>query len=204
MQTGKTAHRGFTLLELMLTITIAAVILGLGIPNMVQFIRNGRLTSAANDLLASVYMARTEAIKRRLPTRICFSADPTAALPVCDGTGMQGWVSWVDTNNDGDADAGEAIIARHGALPATLTLKSKPNGNAGYVAYRASGFSPPAADDLTGIVLCDLRGNQALYGGTDISAARGVLISATGRPRVTRSRAEISANTELLNGGACP
>jgi hypothetical protein len=117
---------------------------------------------------------------------------------------MQGWVSWVDTNNDGAVNAGEDIIARHGALPATLTLKTKPNGNAGYVAYRANGFSPPAADDLTGVVLCDLRGNQALYGGTDISAARGVLISATGRPRVTRSRIEIGTNTELLNGGTCP
>jgi type IV fimbrial biogenesis protein FimT len=193
MRTGPAAHRGFTLLELMLTITVAAIILGLGIPNMVQFIRNSRLTSAANDLLVSIHVARTEAVKRRLPTRVCFSADPTATLPACNGNGTQGWVSWVDTNNDGDADTGEAIIGRHGALPSTLTLKTKPSGNAGYVAYRANGFSPPAADDLTGVVLCDARGNQALYAGTDISAARGVLIAATGRPRVTRSLAEINA-----------
>jgi type IV fimbrial biogenesis protein FimT len=203
MRTGMTAHRGFTLLELMLTITVAAVILGLGVPNLTQFIRNNRLTAAANDLLASIYVARTEAIKRRLPTRVCFTANPNATLPACDGTGMQGWISWVDTNNDGDADTGETILGRHAALPTTLTFISRPAGNTGYVAYRANGFSPPAADDLTGIVLCDQRGNQALYGG-DISAARGVLISPTGRPRVTRSVAEIGTDSELLNGGSCP
>ena len=62
--------RGFTLLELMLAITVAAVILGLGAPNMAEFIRNSRMTSAANDALAALHMARTEAIKRRAWTAL--------------------------------------------------------------------------------------------------------------------------------------
>jgi type IV fimbrial biogenesis protein FimT len=204
--------RGFTLYELMLVLAIAGVLIGIGAPGLTQFVRSNQLTSAANDLLAAIHVARAESVKRRLPTRMCFSADPSAEFPACDGNGTQGWVVWVDDANpdvtagadgNGAVNTGEPIVLRHAALPNTLRLVTKPTGNLGYVAFQDTGFVRIDPNDLSGLVLCDTKnGNSAQYGANN-SFARGVLISAVGRPSVTRVVSQI-AGTELLNGGTCP
>lgn len=203
---------GFTLLELMLVVTVAAVILGLGIPNMAQFIRNNRMTSAANDMLAGLHMARTEAVKRRAFTTFCFSANPMDATPACSNAG-RGWIVFVDdadptvtSANDGNFVVNnpdqEEILLRHEAVPATITSVKKTT-DAGVASttslgasFAASGFA--RTNTLTrNVVLCDSRNNVAVYGNEN-SAARVVEISQLGRPRVTRSVAEITA------AGSCP
>jgi type IV fimbrial biogenesis protein FimT len=198
------AHRaaGFTLNELMLVLAIAGVIFGLAIPNMRDFMWNSRMTSAANDLLTAVYRARSESVKRHGQTVLCFSADSAAATPACDGNGTQGWVVFADTDGDGTADAGEEVVLRHGPLPSTISVFSKPNGNAGYVAFNNAGFARNIGlgSALAGVVMCDKRGNKATTG-PEYSAARGVTISATGRPRVTRSVNTIKTDANL---GDCP
>jgi type IV fimbrial biogenesis protein FimT len=203
MRTAPVANSGFTLLEMMLVITIAAVILGLGVPNMRQFILNNRMTGAANDLLTAVHIARTESIKRHAQTVMCFSSDPARAQPPCDGNGTQGWVVFVDdidptvtaaTDNNGQADAGEAVLLRHGAIAAGITANSLPAGNKGYVAYSPAGFSRQIAavgTRIDSLRLCDNRGNTAIYGNAN-SAARGFVISPTGRPSITRVVSEIA------------
>jgi len=195
---------GFTLLELMLVIAIAALILGIGVPNLRQFILNNRMTGAANDLLAAVYLARTESIKRHSQTVMCFTSDPTAGAPACDGDGSQGWVVFVDdvdpavvaaTDSNGQIDAGEAVLLRHEALANGISVRSLPLGNRGYVAYNAAGFSRPIAavgSDVDSLVLCDSRGNVATYGAAN-STARGFVMSATGRPAVTRVVSDITS-----------
>ncbi|MCC5862003.1 MAG: GspH/FimT family pseudopilin [Gammaproteobacteria bacterium] len=62
--------RGFTLLELMATITILAILLGIGIPSLTAFIQNSRVTSQANGLVSSFHLARSEAIKRGTPVSV--------------------------------------------------------------------------------------------------------------------------------------
>ncbi len=203
---------GFTLLELMLVVTVSAIILGLGIPNMTQFIRNNRMTSAANDMLAGLHMARTEAVKRRAFVTFCFSANPTATTPACSNGG-RGWIVFVDdadpaatSANDGNFAVNdptqEIILLRHEALPATITSVKKTTQTGATstsslgVSFAASGFA--RTNTLTrNVVLCDSRNNVAVYGNEN-SAARVVEITQLGRPRVTRSVAQITA------AGSCP
>lgn len=204
MRTLPAVNSGFTLLELMLVITIAAVILGLGIPNMRQFMLNNRMTGTANDLLVAVHNARTESIKRHVQTVMCFSSNPTAAQPPCDGDVSQGWVVFVDdldpavvaaTDNNVQVDANEEVLLRHGAIDNSISVNSAPAGNAGYVAYNAAGFSRQigaVGTDVESLILCDSRGNVAVNGVAN-SAARGFSISATGRPAITRSVTDITA-----------
>lgn len=197
-----TVAKGFTLLELMLTVTVAGIILGLGAPNMADFIRNSRMTSSANDVLAALHMARTEAVKRRAWTVMCMSPDPTADTPTCTAAGT-GWIVFVDDadptdsdTNDGNlvVDTGEQILLRHETAPDTIALTTAPNANRGYIAFTSSGFSRAvgAGTPLTSIRLCDSRGNTAIYG-VDNSAARAITISQTGRPQVTRLVDDITA-----------
>lgn len=213
MRTQASRAAGFTLYELMLVLAIAGVLVGIGVPSLTQFVRSNQMTAAANDMLTAVHVARAEAVKRRLPTEMCFSADPNATTPACDGNGTQGWVVWVDdanpdaTNaNDGNGvvNTGEPIVLRHGALPGNVNIVSKPAANAGYVAFLDTGFVKVAANDVAGVVFCDAKkGNSAEYGPNN-STSRGMLISAVGRPSITRVVSTITSNADLLNGGSCP
>jgi type IV fimbrial biogenesis protein FimT len=163
---------------------------------------NSRMTSAANDLVTAVYRARSESVKRHTQTILCFSANPDAGTPTCNGNGTQGWVVFADTDSSGTVTGTEEVLLRHGALPSTISVFSKPNGNAGYLAFNNAGFARDIAlgTDLSGIVLCDKRGNKPTTGPA-YSAARGLMISATGRPQVTRVVDTIKNDTRL---GDCP
>lgn len=74
---------GFTLVELMITLAVAAILLTVGIPSFRDFVMNNRITTQANEFVASIHLARSLAIKHQRPTQICVSANPTAATPVC-------------------------------------------------------------------------------------------------------------------------
>jgi type IV fimbrial biogenesis protein FimT len=205
--------RGFTLFELMLVLAIAGVLVGIGLPSLTQFVRSNQMTAAANDMLTAVHVTRAEAVKRRLPTEVCFTTTPNAATPACDGDGTQGWVAWVDDANpdvahandgNGTVNTNEPILLRHGALPDNVRIVSKPAGNAGYVAFMDTGFVKVAANDLAGIVFCDKKkGNSAEFGPNN-STARGMLISAVGRPSITRVVTTITTDANLLANGSCP
>ena len=58
------ANNGFTLIELMVTVAVLAIVLSLGVPSYRALIINNRLTAQANALVASINLARSEAIKR--------------------------------------------------------------------------------------------------------------------------------------------
>jgi prepilin-type N-terminal cleavage/methylation domain-containing protein len=107
----KTRNSGFTLLELMVVLVIAGILVGVGIPAMGNFIRNARMTSAANDVMAALHYARSEAIKRRAPVTVCTSTDPLAAAPSCANTpDLRGWIVFVDNDADGQWDSAATFV----------------------------------------------------------------------------------------------
>jgi type IV fimbrial biogenesis protein FimT len=64
------SSRGFTLIELMITVAILAILLGIGVPSFVDFIRNNRASTQANELATALNLARSEAVKRGLPVTL--------------------------------------------------------------------------------------------------------------------------------------
>jgi type IV fimbrial biogenesis protein FimT len=82
--------RGFTLVELMVTLLVLAILLGLAVPSFRDASLSSRLTGYANDLVAGVQIARSEAIKRNATVTLCASEDgATCAEDV-------GWeVGWI-------------------------------------------------------------------------------------------------------------
>ncbi|MCC6715663.1 MAG: GspH/FimT family pseudopilin, partial [Gammaproteobacteria bacterium] len=67
--------RGYTLLELLATVTVLGVLLGVGVPNLFSLIEQNRLTTDANNLVVSLNYARSEAIRRNSMVSVCPSAD---------------------------------------------------------------------------------------------------------------------------------
>lgn len=193
---------GFTLLELMTALSVAGVLLAVGVPAFTDITRNNRLTTAANDLLHSTQLARTEAIKRQLPVVVCASGNSAAATPTCNDGAFSQWIVFVDTNGDWSPSSGEPVLERHPPVHQTITVR---NDLSGIVSYGANGFATPPVsggkDPTERIVLCDARGNQLV--GADSSAARAIFIEATGRARVTKKRTEVATAITVAGAGDC-
>ena len=200
---------GFTLLELMVTIFVVAILVGVGVPSFVRTIQTSRMATSANDLVTSIHRARSEAVKRRVPVTLCASNNPLAAAPACNvGGNIGGWVVFVDDADiDGNGqpdgnitiDAGEIILEAHPALPAQLTVSS----DAAFISFTSNGFrrNGPLGPAATMILFCDERGNVD-QGGSG-SAARMLMVPVTGRPQVGREIADITFILAQL-GGTCP
>ena len=76
-------QHGFTLWELLMTLLVGGILLGIGVPNVMEFQRNGAMTAAANDLIDGHAHGAHEAVKRQAPVTWCFTDDPAAATPAC-------------------------------------------------------------------------------------------------------------------------
>lgn len=192
---------GFTLYELMITVTVVAVILAFGIPNLRDFTLNGRMTSTANDLHAAFMMARTEAAHAKSNVTICASADPTGT-GTCDGTWDQGYVVFIDTNADRARDAGEAVLRTHPPADAGVLLRVANNST--YFMYAPSGLGRRDTANntpLSQVVICDERGNIRAAGGN--SAARLFVTTPLGRATIVRDRPLIE-NALTAMGATCP
>jgi type IV fimbrial biogenesis protein FimT len=190
--------RGFTLTEFMVTLAVAGILLSVAVPNFRSFIQNDRLSAAANDLLRSFQLARTQAIKHQANVVVCASANPTAANPTCSYGPFNGWIVFQDTNSNWQFDAGEPVLERHDLLDSSITVKTDNNG---IESYAATGFANPAGvkTPTRNILVCDMRGNQVVGGN---SVERAVLIATTGRTRVSKTSTDVS--TAAGAAGACP
>jgi type IV fimbrial biogenesis protein FimT len=131
-------HSGFTLIELIVTAMLAMVLLTLGVPMFQDMIRNNRIAAHTNDFISSLNLARSEANKRGRRVVLCKS-DNTAA---CAATGdwEQGWIVFVDDDNDASVDAGETVLRVHGPLDGGDTLQGNTNVNT-YISYSPDGFT---------------------------------------------------------------
>jgi type IV fimbrial biogenesis protein FimT len=207
----KNRSQGFTLLELMITVTLAAVVLGIGIPSFSQFLRNNKMASVANDLLGGIQTARTEAIKRQLPgggIAICPSANPDDANPSClaDTTRQfNGWIAFIDADNNCDRDTANPMVealVRTGSrvdLDNTATRYVKSVADGSCISFAPTGFlRTTSRQTATRVMFCDERGN-VVQPGMNQSFVRGIDITQTGRARITRDVTEISTF-----GVACP
>ncbi len=143
-----------------MTLAIAAVVLSIAVPSFNNLVQNERLTTQANDLIAAISLARSEAAKRGRTTTICAG---TAGAGCTGGTAWEsGWIV-LDNNNN--------VIKIWDALEGTNTIRS--TYNLGRIQYDFRGYlTPSIAGTLT---ICDDRG---------ASSARAVNISGAGQVRM--------------------
>ncbi len=91
--------RGFTLVELLVTVSVAAILLALAAPSMADLLRNNRLAAANNTLVGSLNVARAEALRRGRVITLCASTDQRTCSASNDWA--TGWVVFEDTVSSG-------------------------------------------------------------------------------------------------------
>lgn len=180
---GMKKDNGFTLIELMVGISLIAILLTLAVPNFTQMVKNNRLSAQANDFIIAVNLARSEAIKRALNVVLCPSADGAT----CAGGGgwEQGWLIYVDADTSSTLNAGDTILRVFPALSGGNTLRANTASTYGTsITYRPRGFVVNAGS----LVLCDDRNRDGDTGDAeDFNMGRTIIISGTGRPHLGRA-----------------
>lgn len=144
--------KGFTLIELMTAVGIAAILLTVAVPGFENTIHSGRLTGAANELLVSLQTARMEAIRFNRSTVVCLSSDAEAASPHCvpaGATDARGWITFVDNNGDRDFGTGDRLLRGTSVHDTVNILASVGIPGKTRVTYGADGF----ARDTTGTAM---------------------------------------------------
>ncbi|MEY6434096.1 GspH/FimT family pseudopilin [Thioalkalicoccus limnaeus] len=89
--------RGFTLLELMITVALVAILTTLGVPSFREAMQNNRAATQTNDLLAALSLARSEAVRRGAIVSVCPSTDQATCADATDWS--TGWILFVDGTN---------------------------------------------------------------------------------------------------------
>jgi type IV fimbrial biogenesis protein FimT len=163
---------GFTLWELLCTLSIAAVALTAGIPAFRAFVLDARLTADVNAWVLAVQIARSEAAKRGRSVIVCKTDDTRR----CGDAGLPagaGWMVFVNVDDElpPRRSATEPLLYAHDPELAGSVISNRP-----YYEFR------PGRRSTNGTtVFCDRRG---------AAAAKAVIVSYTGRPRVDRVDAE--------------
>lgn len=154
-QTVTRRVNGYTLVELVVTMAVAAILIAIAAPNVRTFIQNGRINTQINDLIGDLNFAKSEAVHRlgQVNVGICRSTDGASfagVVPLGDGR-----VVFVDANRNNNCDPGEQILRFREPLASGNTLVLAP---ANPIIFTASGG--PVAP--VSFFICDSRG--AAYG----------------------------------------
>lgn len=163
MKTGLSVSRlcGFTLIEMMVAISIVAILASIAIPSFSDIMLTNKLRSYANDLVAGAHLARGEAIKSNAVVVLCASSNGTS----CSGDWKNGWIVLSASNTV--IQTWQAIDANYKIAPTATTVSFQPTGvGSTQVALTICRESPAAG-----------------------SQERVVTISATGKPSVTKTTA---------------
>jgi type IV fimbrial biogenesis protein FimT len=161
----KRACKGFTLLELLTTVTVAGILLSVGVPSFFDTIRSNRAATNANEIVGALMIARSEAIRRGARVSLCRSANGTT----CSGTWADGWIAFVDGAATDTANPIVADVLRVWPAPAGQTAIA---ASRDWVRFMPRGNTNAAA--AFDLVIGGCRGQQA----------RTVQVNLTGRTSV--------------------
>jgi type IV fimbrial biogenesis protein FimT len=174
---------GFTLIELMVVLAIAAILTTLAAPSFTRLVQSTTISSNVNTFLADMRYARSEAIRLGGAVVICRSDAPEATNPTCgtgSGPGGNGWVSgWIifqDLNNNGAKVSTEPLLRVQAPITSMDSIVESGSSSSTRIRFTATGRLLNMSSGLT----------QFQFGGGNYPSEvqRIVCINLGGRARI--------------------
>lgn len=162
---------GFTIIELMTTLAVVAVLAAISAPSFSEMLRSHRLTTQANLFLSQMHLARSEAVRRGQPVMILSNSSSQ--------DWADGWIIFIDSAFDGEYDQNtDTVLFEQSPLQNDISVQSDSNID-DWIAYLPTGY-PTASGNITGsgeFQLCN----------TDSGSTKILRVNTTGRPEITTS-----------------
>lgn len=171
------APRGFTLVELMIVLVVAAVSLSVATPLMKDTLYRNQLDSVTRRFLSAINLARMESVMRNEPVSICPSPMAQTGVPECSGLYTQGWIVFSNPDKDKVVDAGTDTVLRvFEGLPAGYSLTNRKGDRP---AFELINYLPDGSSH---------NNRTLLFCGDGQSSATSlsIVINIVGRPRLAR------------------
>jgi len=181
---------GFTLMELMVTIAIIAIMSSIAIPNMIGWLPDYRLRSAARDIVSCMQQAKLRAVEKNANAVIIFKFQNNQSRYIAwvdNGMGtvtIAGVVVNAAGNGLPDTNAGE-VIFEQGVLPAGISFYRNTTFVANTFGFNSMGFPIHTSTSL---------GNGTVYIKNNKSNYRAIIVNTAGNIRVQKSSNGISWN----------
>jgi len=147
---------GFTMIELLMTMAIAAILLTIAVPSFRYVTNSNRIAGELNGLLGDLQFARAEAIKEGRTVTVCVSND--GATCANSTTWQSGWIVFSDPTNLGVVDPGETIWRVQSTFSSSDTFVA--SNNVSFVTFNRDGYAIGIANG-TLITLHDSSANSA-------------------------------------------
>ena len=165
--------KGFSLVDLIVTVTVSTVLFGLAVPVTGNLITSNRISGQVNKLTGSLALTRTEAIKRNQHVVLCKSDNGTD----CSRRGHweSGWIIYVDENNNRQRDEQEELILVHEKLENNIKISYSAFGSRHYVAYRPTGYTKTNGT----FIICNPRTPER---------SKALILTKSGRVRLSNTR----------------
>jgi len=166
----KQTPNGFTLIEVIVVMVIIGIAAAIAVPSFKGFLDSTNLTTATNDFVSALNLARSEAVTRGTNVTVCKSADQATCTTA--NTWKQGWIVFADINGNGAADAGEIVRVYQGVGGNTTMVGGASVADS--LTYSSTGFpSPMLAGTVAELTVTVVSGSRTLQ----------VISSTTGRVR---------------------
>jgi type IV fimbrial biogenesis protein FimT len=163
---------GTSIVELIAVIAVLGILLAAAVPSLYGFMLAHRVSDGASSFVRSLMLARSEALKRNRPVRMCATSNGSS----CDTTVSweSGWIVYVDANANATFDAGDEAVRVFPSLVSSLTLR----GSTGL--GQSIGFDTAGRPTATGWF--------ALCNGSLLSGSRAIFVNGVGRIRLAQDQ----------------
>ena len=127
---------GFTLTEFIITLALAGIFITLAVPGYYSLIQNNKVVSMINNLSAGLSYARMESIKRGVRVSVCSAANSSLTSCGTAAQWLQGWIVFLDADNNNLVDSSNNLVKINAALPAGTIITA----SSSIISYDGSGF----------------------------------------------------------------
>jgi type IV fimbrial biogenesis protein FimT len=142
-------NSGFTLLELIVTVALVAIVTAIAVPSMTTFTQNDRMTTNINTMIGHLAYARSEAVKGSQQVSLCVSNDTATCT---GGNWEDGWIVYIDADANNSFSAGDTVLRAQQGLSGGNAVTTAIGTQ---ITYDYRGFATTAS--IGSLQLCDAR-----------------------------------------------